>query len=157
MSWDDRLAKGRIGERIIDEWLIRKGFVPYRPVDGVPHPFDRLVASQDKRKILIVEVKSKPRREKYPDTGIPARHYRDYQHIALTYGIRIFIAFVDEIEQKIYGNFFEELDRRDGRYPWIFPDIVYFPLTHMRPVADLTTEQCAELKALRKTKYQQEW
>lgn len=147
------MVKGKIGERIVDDWLIKKGFVPYRPIEGVPHPFDRLVASRDKQKILVVEVKSKPRREKYADTGISARHYREYMIISDTYGIRIFIAFVDEVMRQIYGNFLDELVRPCGRYPLHYADIVYFPLQHMKRVADLTAEECAELAALRKTNY----
>lgn len=153
MSFASRLAKGRIGERIVDEWLVARGFVPYRPQDGVAHPFDRLVASGDKRRIGVVEVKSKPRREKYPDQGIPTRHYTDYKHISDTYGIRVFIAFVDEVLAKIYGNFLDELEKPRGRYPLKYADTIYFPLEAMRDIAPLTQEQCAELAVLRDSKH----
>ena len=153
MSFADRLKKGQIGERIVDEWLISKGFVPYRPIAGAAHPFDRLVASRDKRKILVVEVKSKPAREKYGDQGIETRHYEDYKHISEKYGIRIFIAFVDEDAARIYGSFLDELEKPQGRYPLKYPDRVYFSPKHMRDIAQLTREQCAELRALRVSNY----
>lgn len=156
MSWETRLEKGRIGERIVDAWLESKGYVPYRPIDGVAHPFDRLVASRDKKTIRVVEVKAKPRREKYPDTGIPTTHYNDYKHIQDKYGIQVFIAFVDEVLKKIYGNFLDELDKPDGRYPLRYADVTYFPLSKMLDIKRLTDEQCAELAALRRSNYRAE-
>lgn len=152
-EFDSRVTKGRIGERIVDDWLVRKGFVPYRPIEGVAHPFDRLVASRDKRTIRVVEVKSKPRRERYPDTGISVGHFQDYRHIEDTYNVPVFIAFVDERLKKVYGNFLSELCKSNGRYPLVQSGIIYFPLCHMKRLADLTEEQCVELEALRRSRY----
>lgn len=103
--------------------------------------------------IRVVEVKSKPRRDKYPDTGIPTRHYDDYKHIENKYGIQVFIAFVDEVLKKIYGNFLEELEKPEGRYPLRYANVIYFPLSKMRDITMLTDEQCAELTALRESEY----
>ena len=81
------------------------------------------------------------------------RHYGDYTHITEKYGIRVFIAFVDEREKSIYGNFLDELDKPSGRYPLRYPDVVYFPLSSMRVISELSDEQCAELSALRVSRH----
>jgi len=49
-------------------------------------------------------VKSKARRNYYPDTGVDVRHYDDYMHIKETYTIPVFIYFVDEMLKLIYGG-----------------------------------------------------
>lgn len=162
MKWNDKpsVQKGSIGERIVDEWLIGLGWVPYRPIADAAHPFDRLVASKDKKRIVVVEVKSKPRREAYADTGIDYRHYQDYLGIWQSYNITVFLAFVDEKQGRIYGEFLSRLNKFrivDGNvYPWRprpnqRPDIVYFPLEAMRQIGDLTGSQISSLSALRST------
>ena len=60
--------KGTLGEQIADRYLVAKGFIPYRPIlENVAHPFDRLVASLDKRSIFVSNTKSKAQREFYPE------------------------------------------------------------------------------------------
>ena len=115
--------KAAIGEQIVDNYLRQNGFIPYHPseIDGA-HPFDRLVASKDKKRIFIGEIKTKPARFHYPDTGINKKSYQEYQYIHEKYGIRIFLFFVDEKKGEIYGNYLDLLDkkriehRRDGKY-----------------------------------------
>lgn len=165
MNWDSRpeVKKGHIGERLVDEYLLRKGIVPYRPMAPKAHPFDRLCASADKKRIYIAEVKAKPRREFYPDTGINVAHFNDYMNVAMHHSMDVFIYFVDEILKSIYGG---ELvsnlaqDRRvlhRGRmlkYTMRQGPIIYFPLACMEHVATLSDEACAELAALRRTAYE---
>lgn len=163
MSWQDSPAylKGQVGERIVDRWLEEQGLVPYHPVANAAHPFDRLVASKDKRSIIVVEVKAKPARNKYPDTGIDYRHYQDYQHIWAKHHIPVFIAFVDEKKRQVYGQLLSILEQRrveDGRhYPLRYangkPDIIYFPLSAMRQIADLTDDQVEALSLLRRSQH----
>jgi hypothetical protein len=160
---------GQIGERLIDEFLKQKGYVPYYPLPGVAHPFDRLIATPDKRRICIVEVKTKCRREAYDDTGINQRHFDDYQHITFTYSLPLFLAFVDAKVGQIYGNYWTELLKTrepegvvwlNGKafghggcqsYPWTDRGIVYFPLSAMRVLHVLTAEERAEILAKRTT------
>ena len=149
--FEQSLRKGQIGERIVDRWLIDRGFVPYHPIDGVAHPFDRLVASKDKSRLVVVEVKTKPRRYAYPDTGIDERHYQDYMNIWTRYRIPVFLAFVDEDMRKVYGATLKELVSPRGEYPWHYRNIVYFPLSSMRDIAPLSDDDCTKLKALRRT------
>ena len=159
MSFEERLKTGQFGEQIIDAFLRQKGWVPYRPVEGIAHPFDRLVASPDKKNICIFEIKTKFRREAYADTGINRRHYDDYQHVTAKYGVPLFLAFVDAREGSVYGNWWHELlkerppeDSWSGGckgYPWEQRGIVYFPLSAMHILYVLTDSDRTELQGLR--------
>jgi hypothetical protein len=167
VSFEARLAVGSIGERLVDTYIRQRGYVPYYPGPGpgLRHPFDRLIASPDKRRLCIVEVKTKWRREAYADTGIDQRHFDDYQHITSTYSIPLFLAFVDAKLGTVYGNWWAELLKpRDGCacgcrpcacYPWHCRGIVYFPLSAMRTLYVLTPEERAELLALRTTAWRE--
>jgi len=162
---------GSLGTRIVDAQIRRAGNIPYFPDADAPHPFDRLVASPDKRHLCVVEVKTKCRREAYRDTGINRRHYDDYMHVTVKYGLPLYLAFVDAKEGRIYGNYWTELIKTRvpgdaiehcGRmysgggcesYPWEHGGIVYFPLTAMETLHVLTVADQAELLALRRTKF----
>ena len=165
MNWEDRpeVRKGNIGEGLVDEYLLRKGIVPYRPIASQAHPFDRLCASADKKHIYVVDVKTKPRREFYPDTGFNISNYNKYLNIAIQHNMDVFVYFVDEILKAIYGG---ELIgnlaqirqvRHQGKlliYPIQQSGIIYFPLAIMEHIADLPDAVCKELAALRTTTYE---
>jgi hypothetical protein len=165
VSWEDKpeVQKGNIGERLVDEYLLRKGIVPYRPIVSQAHPFDRLCASSDKKRIYVVEVKTKPRREHYPDTGVEFRHFNDYLNIAIQHSMDVFIYFVDEVRKEIYGGELvsnlaqirqEWHEGRELVYPLKHKGIIYFPLSAMEHVADLPEEVCKKLASLRRSNYE---
>lgn len=157
MRWDDRpqVKHGDIGERIVDRHLIEAGLLPYRcEVKDRPHPFDRLCATPDKQTIYIADVKTKPARVYYPDTGINAKHYHDYQRIRQKHNIDVFVFFVDYDRAKVYGQYLSELEKeRDVewkgktlKYPLRQEGIIYFPLSAMITVYELTDADVEELK-----------
>jgi len=169
---EKRQRTKEIGEQILDRFLLEQGLVRYRPDpnDGA-HPFDRLAASRDKRQIVIGEVKTKPRRQAYADTGINRRHFDDYMHNTTKYGLPLFLAFVDFEIGAMYGNWWSELIKTresdipkhgldaDGvirceTYPWEQNSIVYFPLSAMRTYYMLTDAERAELRALHLSRWQ---
>src|SRR6476469_2862840 len=146
------VKKAEVGEAIVDSFLKSKKVVPYRPVYDGTHPFDRLCATTDKKTLYGIEIKSKARRTYYNDTGINVSHYNDYQNIQQTYGIEVFIVFVDEYLKQIYGGRLSSLDRPctantyTGKnphlmilkqYPSIEGGIIYFPCSLMQKIADL--------------------
>lgn len=158
MNWDDRLEvkKGNLGEQIVNRYLSQQGFTIYRPTGG-PHPFDFLAVTSDKRIVQVHEIKTKPRRRWYKDTGIDQRHFDDYALINLKYNLEVFLFFVDEYERKIYGgSLFKQLTRevqivcrdRTLKYPLRERGIVYFPLQNMTVIAELDSEQVGQLSAL---------
>lgn len=180
-EWDQRRAvqKGKLGEQILDALLREKGYVPYRPVIEGPHPVDRFYISRDRRPLGIADAKAKPSRDLYQDTGINVRHYKEYQRIQDQHNIPIFLFFVDEWMEQIYGGNLDDISRpwsyRDGdhqceiendarRLRQQYPSeeasgqgilIIYFPLLLMSPIADLTPAEISLLSGLRDSDYYQ--
>lgn len=156
MSFENRREKGKLGEAEVDRVILAKGYIPYRPDFDGPHPFDRLCATPDKRRLLVVESKCKPHRRWYPDTGINRRHYDEYCYLRQVYRLDTFLAFVDEDEQKIYGNLLTVLDRprivthlfQDLEYPLEMGGIRYFPLEAMETIATLDAEVLVRIRNL---------
>jgi len=151
-----QFKKGEIGMRLVDDFLIKKGYVPYSP-DAVnkAHPFDRLVAKDNKEIIFIAEGKTKPARIYYRDTGIDIKNYKEYQYIHEKYQLRIFLFFIDEDKEEIYGNWLDKLDKekfefnlkgRMVKYPLEQKGIRYFPLSLMKSICKLKEEQVKEIK-----------
>lgn len=172
MRWEDKqeVKKGDMGENFLDQYLFQTGkWIPYLPVFDGPHPFDRIAASLDKKELFIVEVKTKPRRKWYPDTGFNYKNYLEYKHLNEKYGIRVFVVFVDEYRGEGYGNFLDCLEieveiilgSKRIKYPLIDDSkygckIIYFPLSNMIiPLFKLTPQQCQKLKKL--SKYSQDY
>lgn len=157
-NWDGKttVMKGGIGERLVNEYLIKNDFIPYSPDASGAHPFDRLVASRDKRTIFIADSKAKSRRKFYPDTGIDIRHYSEYKHIQDKYNIDVFIFFIDEESGTIYGNILRKLDSEksiihNGRtleYPMEQGGIRYFSIESMKHVANIPKAEKEAMQAL---------
>lgn len=153
--------KGKVGEGLVDAHLFGSGIVPYGPLLGRAHPFDRLCASQDKKDLFVVEVKSKARRNFYPDTGVDIRHYNDYMHIKEHYAIPVFIYFVDEMLKRVYGGEIGWLarprtvihNRKPLEYPLRQNGIIYFPLVNMTVLCPIEANAAEQLRALSTRKY----
>ena len=130
------------------------GYIPYRPDAEGAHPFDRLVASRDKRKVFIADAKTKPRRKYYPDTGINTKAYKEYKFIQDKYGIAVFLFFVDYDLGKVYGGFLARLSNptdiyhkgKQIEYPLTQGNIIYFPLKNMADISVI--EDTTELQNL---------
>jgi len=148
-SWHNKptVIKGDYGERIIYEFLKNKGWIAYKAVTEGGHCFDFL-ATKDRKELRIVEVKTKARRNLYPDTGFEIRHYEEYKRIMEKHNLAVFIAFADEGEGRIYGNFLTELEKpkiltANGKqivYPYMYhkngaDGTIYFPLENMVTIA----------------------
>ena len=170
MKWEDKTSvkKGNLGEKIIDEYIAKNScFVPYHPVFDGSHPFDRLCATKDKKEMFIAEIKTKPARLYYPDTGIDYKHYKEYKFIEQKYNLRIFLFFVDEVKSEIYGNYLDVLDKdckvnykgKEISYPkteWNKRDsckMIYFPLINTKFISNLKKQDSVELKSLNKSSY----
>jgi hypothetical protein len=161
MNWEQRktVQLGSLGERIVDEYLAAKGVIPYAPAVGGAHPFDRLCAYK-KSRIFIAETKTKPRRIKYPDTGIDLRHYADYKHIEKTHSLDVWLFFVDSDSALVYGGKLKDLEAPQAvehggavlEYPikWEGANggTIYFPLKAMKVITELLPEQVAQLRDL---------
>jgi len=158
MTWHEKttVKKGDLGESLVDQFLISRGMIPYCPNVGGAHPFDRLLASRDKKTICIADVKAKARRNHYPDTGINKKNYDEYLFIMEKYNVPVFLFFVDEMEGCIYGNYLNilrqpknvEYKNKILKYPLSQNTIIYFPLCLMRDICSLDEKNIEGLRRL---------
>ena len=156
MKWEDKeqVKKGNIGEDAVERFLEEEGFVIYKPVTDVAHPFDRLCV-KDKNTIFIAEIKTKPMRKYYPDTGFNYTHYEDYQRMQKK-GLNVYMFFVDEIQGVIYGNTLNKISENcivehNGKmreYPKIEGSIIYFPIKNMEFINHLKESEINSIKEL---------
>lgn len=153
--------KGNEGERIVDNLLLSKGYIPYAPNADVAHPFDRICASRDKRTMFVVEIKTKARRNYYPDTGIDVKSYKGYKHIMKKYRVEVALFFVDEMLGKIYGGKLSQIEKPHNvvhngktlKYPLFQNNIIYFPLERLTVYADLDSKDAELLMNLSSRNY----
>lgn len=154
MSWEDKtqVKKGNIGELIVKEYLESKGYIVYEPVTKGSHSFDK-IAVKDKNNMVIVEVKTKARMNKFNATGFDIRSYKYYKFIKEKYNIPLYCFFVDEYLGKIYGNKLSLLEKKyiDIKkviYPniEIVNNIVLFSLDSMHTIHSLTNLEINEIK-----------
>jgi len=156
--------KGNLGEYIVDKYLLGKNIIPYipHPDNNTAHPFDRLCASRDKKNVFIAEVKTKASRNYYPDTGFDLRSYKQYKFIENKYGVEIWIFFVDENINKVYGNKLSKLETpieiihkgKTLKYPLTQNNIIFFPLEYMINICDIDEKISQELKNLSTRNYE---
>jgi hypothetical protein len=155
MSWQDKIEvqKGNIGEAIVDRELIKQGWHPYAPAElERPHPFDRLYVRGEE--FILVDVKTKPRRRFYPDTGIDLRHYHKYMMASRRMCMPIHLAFVDQFLRKAYWAPLAELEQphtmpeSKWRYPNTYMGIRYWAVPGVfKELCLLTDEEVAALDA----------
>lgn len=150
------VKRGDIGEKLVNDFLVHRGYIPYSPDISKAHPFDRLVASSVGNMIFIAETKTKPARKWYPDTGIDVRHYEKYKLIQTKHNLRVFIFFVDTLVNKIYGGWLGDIEKpkiicHNGKfieYPLTQNGIIYFPLDSMRDIADIQSSDADSINQL---------
>ena len=158
-AWHERHETkiGDYGEKLIREYLKNLGCICYEPSTDGAHLCDFFMFNRDKS-VIAAEVKTKPARKKYPDTGFDLKHYNGYKKFTEEHSINMFIFFVDEDCGKIYGNYLHELDKPRVSNGMSYPSeertkygqvIRYYPLEAMIPIRELTSEEICELKRLR--------
>ena len=154
MSWEDKeqVKKGNIGELIVREHLEKKGYIVYEPKTNGSHPFDK-IAIKGKNNMVIVEVKTKARMNKFNATGFDLRSYKYYKSIRDKYNIPLYCFFVDEQLGEVYGNKLSILeenykDNKGDIYPntKIVNNIILFSLDKMKTIHILTMHQKESIK-----------
>ena len=161
--------KGMIAEEIVDELLKNLNCMPYAPkYQDKSHPVDRIVLNCLGRKtyFCFIDVKCKPKRTKYPDTGINLNHYGKYKFLSDHENAKVYLFFVDEDSGDVYGNFLDVLDQERViehnhallEYPIMDTfgrtgGIIYFPMVAMEPIAKLIPENIAKLRSLNTSEY----
>lgn len=103
--------KGVIGESLIEKFFMELGYIIYKPINDGAHLIDYILVSPDKKTSIAVDIKTKPRRSRYPDTGIEQCHFEEYLEYSKRHNIKVLILFVDEEQGLIYGNSLDNLEK----------------------------------------------
>lgn len=155
-DWNKRMSvkKGDIGERIFKGILEKHGWIVYKCIThDTPHVVD-LVAYKNKRIIRFFEVKTKKYMKNPDRTGINTINLETYKYFLTAHNQDIFLVFVDEALEKIYGNFLSKLLEPKAESGWLFPNeftakdgtsITTFPLSSMINIDTLSREQIKEI------------
>ena len=164
MKWNDKpqVKKGNLGEGIIDKYFENQGYITYKPVTDGAHLIDRLYV-KDKKQLIFADVKTKPKRNKYPDTGFNYKNYEEYEMLK-EMGLEVWIIFVDEAEGAIYGNTLEKLSepcsiQHKGKtieYPLRWGEIIYFYRNDMIDITLLSKEEVGEIRSYNTRNYEYE-
>ena len=164
LKWNDKpqVKKGNLGEKIVDEYFEGQKYIIYKPITNAPHLIDRLYV-KDKKQLIFADVKTKAKRNKYPDTGFNHKHYEEYKMLQ-EMGLMVWIFFVDEAEGTVYGNTLEELSKeciiqhngKTIKYPWIWGEIIYFHRDIMDVIHLLSEGEVEEIKSYNTRKYEYE-
>jgi hypothetical protein len=145
--------KGEILEEIVRSWLIDRGYMPYRPAADGKHPVDFFVMHAKSKRFFAIDAKAKAKRRLFDDTGIDYRHFDTYFSIEKDYSCDVWLFFGDHNSGTVYGATLEELRRpvmnppgcKPGHYPRIEGSIIYFPMSSMHHLFNLSDDQRCEL------------
>ena len=151
--------KGDIGERLVRSALKKRGWMLAAFDEGEAHPCDNFASKWD-MKFRALDIKTYPRRSRFPDTGINLDHYEKYMQAPNDF----YLLFVDQLEKKVYGNQLKELNKPTVVNAITYPLFdgsgdkrkVYFPLQNMELYAPLPDDICEELKKLSNSGYKGE-
>lgn len=159
-TFEQRMDKGYIGERIVRDYLRELGYIIYK-VDGeYGHPFDLLAVDMKRGTMTIVEVKTVPRRNRYADTGLALHVYEKYRGWEKKLGMDVFLIYVDEMLELVYGGKLDTItkkfyDKESKKvYPMIFNDYrgfeskIYFPLKLFKVLGKVEKEDAEKLREL---------
>jgi hypothetical protein len=155
-TWSQRqkVKLGDAGEQFVAEYLHKKGYICSAPIyDDMIHPYDFTVLKPSGIAFLA-DVKTKPGRKYYPDTGFNLDNYEIYKKVCEEHNHKMFIFFVDKERAEVYGNWLTELAKpfkKDGcEYPVIEQDrygryLIYFHISSLVHVTDIDKETLKKL------------
>lgn len=135
---------------------------------GGSHPFDMVLYHVKSRKIAICDVKTKPRYNNWPVTGVDERLFREYIKYSEQMKCKFLLFFVDYKLKKIYYGSIHKLvqpwdsrkidhslwgpGRKVGDFPWFYDTKsgvqVLWHLAQLKVLCNLDVKECAQLKAL---------
>ena len=94
--------KGKLGEQLVREMIIKNGWVVYTPSEGQAHAFD-ILATKNKTRIIAIDVKTKARLNKWEAQGINRRTYIEYCYFSEKHNIPFYLVFVDDKNGEIHA------------------------------------------------------
>lgn len=138
-NFQDKLKIGAMGEQWVKAWLEASGRYVYVPGKVGSHPID-FVVLEASGALWACDVKTYPRRARYPDTGIDANDWEKYAQIASVVPVRLF--FVDSFERYCYSVDIRTAALRVHRHG----GKVFIPLAIARVEFELTGYQVRQLR-----------
>jgi hypothetical protein len=136
---------GNVGETYISEFAKSKGARPYIPAFDASFPVDSLCLKDGK--IFSIEVKAKPRFQKYELTGYDLKDHQEYVSLEFP----VYVLFCDYVSRSVYGAWAKELDKQPKSY--FSGGVVAFPLSAMTIYRGLTQVEVEQLKKYNQSNY----
>jgi hypothetical protein len=130
---------GFSGEDLCKEYFKIKKYEVKEAEKG-PHLIDFELEKNGKN--ILCDIKTKPHRIFYQDTGFDMADYITYKRLQKITGKKVLIVFVDYYAKSVYGNYLDSLDK----YKKYDKKIVYFSLNGMRKLFDLSDESIKILR-----------
>ena len=147
--------KGTLGEKIVRKYYSQQfpDFIMYKPIEQHEgsHNFDGEIKDKNNfgKTIALFDIKTKPRRAKYQDTGIDVKSYINYKKSSNVNNCPFILFFVDDWTKQIYYQTLEFLDQqvtyKKNKYPMEYNEIIYFPLFRFDILHALTDNQANQL------------
>lgn len=149
MSFEIKLQKGDLGEKIITEYLEKKGWIVYRPfTKDKAHYFDML-CTLNKEKVIAIDVKTKARLNKWNAQGINIKTYNEYVNFVKTTSVNFYLIFVDDKTGEVHLA--DLIKLKDPIYP--NEKIIAWPVKNMKYLFTISENQIKELTKLDQRNY----
>jgi hypothetical protein len=146
ISFYDAIAKGRIGEEIVRDFLQQEGYVIYEPIKSEPHPFDK-VCVKDKSKLYLIEVKTKQSTDT-GEYGIDNLSLNTYKYFLKEYNLPMLVFFIDyninikELRYTSLTNLLKPTTVNNKEYPYIMylpsKEVCMFHMSSTKLIRTLT-------------------
>ncbi len=150
-NWNKRkkTKKGNYGENLVKTYLTKKGYMIYEASNpDEVHPIDQIILFKNKI-ICFIEVKTKPKRVMYNDTGIDWTTHCNYLEFGDMNNLPVFIVFVDESIGWAYGEYITSLAMSGVKEN----GMIYFPLKSMKMLFKISEEDRENLKKLSSSEF----
>lgn len=142
MNFEDtpQYKKGKLGEQLVREMIIKNGWVVYTPSEGQAHGFD-ILATKDKKRIIAIDVKTKARLNKWEAQGINRSVYYEYCYFSQNHNIPFYLVFVDDKNGDIHAVDIAKLHNPINVNDYI----IAWPLSQMKLIGKIDEMKIKEL------------
>lgn len=154
INFQTSIKKGDIGERLVADTLGSRGLLTTKWDQDGSHPYDKIMVERKSGKIIsLFDVKTKPIRNNYQDTGINLSKYYHYQNSSKINKFPFALFFVDEVRREIYFGFLHELCSKRMCEGQIYPkierfreSIIYFHISTLKLLCSIATSTSCSIK-----------
>jgi hypothetical protein len=148
-NFDIALKKGEIGEKIIISFLEEKGWIVYCPfTKNKAHYFD-VLATQNKEKVIAIDIKTKARLNNWNAQGINIKSYNEYLKFINKINVPFYLFFIDDKNGDVHCA--ELIKLKNEFYP--NPYIIAWNLNQMKLLFNIGIDKINELSKLDQRNY----